>query len=393
MWNVRLARRQVRAFTQFSHPAVVPFVDVGTSGGFHYLAWPMAEGETLEARVAREGKLSAGQAAHVALQVAQGLTASHQHGLFHGLIKPSNIMLGSDGQTRVLDFGIGSLLVENDSQESLVDTMSTSNTLMSGLDCASPESIMEPTNRTPAGDQYSLGCVLYYCLSGQVPFPEGTAVEKMTAHQLKQPRSLKQLVPGLPDGLVAVVEKLMQKSPASRFGGTDEVVEALLPFAADAAPKAPAPRKSGFVQRPQVPQPAARPSPNAATPVPGSTHMNLPALPQQQPVQNFPPAPEPPPPPRPAVPGRNVFHGAQAQATQMMPLPAVPQAGRAAPAAAATQAMYLPPENASGGFTPGWVPEGPRPSRLMPVLFVAAVVAIVAVTYYLGKTYLFPQNG
>ena len=79
-------------------------------------------------------------------------------------------MIGSDGQASILDFGIGSLLAENEG-ESLVDTMSTANTLTSGLDCASPESIMEPTNRTPAGDQYSLGCVLYYCLTGPVPVP------------------------------------------------------------------------------------------------------------------------------------------------------------------------------------------------------------------------------
>ena len=104
-------------------------------------------------------------------------------------------MIGSDGQARILDFGIGSLLVENEG-ESLVDTMSTANTLTSGLDCASPESIMEPTNRTPAGDQYSLGCVLYYCLTGRVPFPEGTAVEKMMAHQTKEPTPITRVRPG-----------------------------------------------------------------------------------------------------------------------------------------------------------------------------------------------------
>ena len=65
-------------------------------------------------------------------------------------------MLGPDGQVRILDFGIGSLLAETEG-ESLVDTMSTANSMASGLDCASPESIMDPTNLTPIGDQYSLG--------------------------------------------------------------------------------------------------------------------------------------------------------------------------------------------------------------------------------------------
>jgi serine/threonine-protein kinase len=233
MWNVRLARRQVRAFSQFNHAAVVPFVDVGTSGGQHYLVWPLVEGETLEAKVQREGKLTPDVAATIVSQVAQGLAAAHAQEIFHGLLKPSNILLGSDGQAKILDFGIGSLLAENEG-ESLVDTMSTANTLTSGLDCSSPESIMEPTNRTRAGDQYSLGCVLYYCLAGRYPFGDGTAVEKMMAHQFNQPTAIREVAPGIPDGLSTVIERLMQKAPDNRYSGVDELVDALQPYAVQA---------------------------------------------------------------------------------------------------------------------------------------------------------------
>ena len=232
MWNVRIARRKVRAFEQCPHPAVVPFVDVGTSGGMHYLAWPLVEGETMDKVVEREGKLSPGQAARFALQTAEGLEVCHQQELFHGLLKPSNLMLGAEGQVRILDFGIGCLLAETEG-ESLVDTMSTANSVNSGLDCASPESIMDPTNLTPLGDQYSLGCVLYFFLSGRYPFPEGTAVEKMMCHQHKQPTPLKELVPELPAELVAVVEKLMAKAPQDRYPDAGAVAEALRPFAAE----------------------------------------------------------------------------------------------------------------------------------------------------------------
>lgn len=248
MWNVRLARRQVRSFGQFTHPAVVPFVDVGTAGGLHYLVWPLAEGRTLEAVVQREGRLSAGQTALIGVQVAQGMHAAHQNNIFHGLVKPSNLMVGSDRQTRILDFGIGSLLVENDG-ESLVDTMSTANTLTSGLDCTSPESVMDPTNRTPAGDQYSLGCTLYFCLTGRVPFPEGSAVEKMMAHQTKEPQAVKEFAPDCPDGLAAVVSRLMAKKPEDRYSGMDEVVEALEPFLAEMAATAAAVTAAGSVAR------------------------------------------------------------------------------------------------------------------------------------------------
>jgi serine/threonine-protein kinase len=234
MWNVRLARRQVRSFSSFTHPAVVPFVDVGTAGGLHYLVWPLVEGTTLEGLVQQMGKLPANLTALYGVQIAQGLTVSHQNNLFHGLVKPSNVMIGSDNQARILDFGIGSLLVENEG-ESLVDTMSTANTLTSGLDCTSPECIMEPSNRTPAGDQYSLGCMLYYCLTGRVPFPEGSAVEKMMAHQTKEPMPIRELAPEVPEGLTIVIRRLMAKDPAGRFTGCDELVEALEPFLGDVA--------------------------------------------------------------------------------------------------------------------------------------------------------------
>lgn len=237
MWNVRLARRQVRAFSSFNNASVVPFIDVGTAGGLHYLSWPLVEGEALDKLVEREGKLAPATAALYGVQIAQGMAIAHQNGLFHGLLKPSNLLIGTDSVARILDFGIGSLLVENEG-ESLVDTMSTANTLTSGLDCSSPESILEPTNRTPAGDQYSLGCVLYFCLTGQYPFPDGSAVEKMMAHQSKEPRPVKELNPDVPDEIVAVIKRLMAKDPAQRYAMMDEVVEALQPFAAE-APRVP----------------------------------------------------------------------------------------------------------------------------------------------------------
>src|SRR5436309_15853982 len=92
MWNVRIARRKVRSFEQARHPSVVPFVDVGTAGGMHYLAWPYVEGETLDKLVQRAGPLSAAEVASFALQIAEGLDICHQHGLIHGLLKPSNLM-------------------------------------------------------------------------------------------------------------------------------------------------------------------------------------------------------------------------------------------------------------------------------------------------------------
>ncbi len=335
MWNVRLARRQVRSFGQFTHNAVVPFVDVGTAGGLHYLVWPLAEGQTLETLVQQHGRLSPQQTALIGVQVAQGLSVCHQNNIFHGLVKPSNVMVGSDNEARILDFGIGSLLVENEG-ESLVDTMSTANTLTSGLDCASPESIMEPTNRTPAGDQYSLGCVLYYCLTGRVPFPEGSAVEKMMAHQTKDPIAIREFAPDCPEAMAQVVARLMAKLPEQRYSGTDEVVEALEPYLGEQtanASAAPSNRQAlvgshssgkqpGLSNGPNRPaanngrgnsyQPAKTPAPNRqnhglqpSTPPP-ATRLHNPTPVPAVPSRNFNNAPKPP--QRNALPSRDSFN-------------------------------------------------------------------------------------
>jgi serine/threonine-protein kinase len=273
MWNVRIARRKVRLFEQCQHPAVVPFVDVGTAGGMHYLAWPLVEGRTLDKIVEEQGKLPAEQAAGYLVQAAEGLEAAHNVDLFHGLLKPSNLMISSDGpnSVRILDFGIGCLLAETEG-ESLVDTMSTANSVNSGLDCASPESIMDPTNLSALGDQYSLGCVLYYCLTGRYPFPDGTAVEKMMAHQHKQPTPVRELNPAVTEEMAAVVERLMQKEPKDRYASCAELIEALRPLAQ--AGGAAVPQRRPTMQMPRVR--LQRPGGEAAPAAPPSVAPDLP---------------------------------------------------------------------------------------------------------------------
>jgi len=311
MWNVRIARRKVRAFEQIQHPGVVPFVDVGTAGGMHYLAWPMVEGVCLDKIIQKDGRMPAERAVPLALQTAEALEQAHQQGLFHGLIKPSNLLLSPEGHVKILDFGIGCLLAETEG-ESLVDTMSTANSVNSGLDCSSPESIMDPTNLNAIGDQYSLGCVIYYLVTGRFPFPDGTAVEKMMSHQHKQPTPVKDLAPDTPDDLVVVVERLMHKTPAGRYPSCTEVLAALRPLATGgpalrrtqtmrALPKLDASR---LPARKEVPLPPPDPDsePESVTqPAPRTLNRPVHALPPRSPSASLPGAPAPASAPRPAA--------------------------------------------------------------------------------------------
>jgi serine/threonine protein kinase len=227
IWNVRLVRRQLRAFTDLeAHPTIVQFLDVGTANGVHYLVWEFAEGEPLSEVISRCGPLDPEQTINLAVQLAEGLALCHERGVFHGMLKPSNILIGPNGQVRILDFGVGALLMENE-DESLMDTMSTANAAVSILDFAAPECTIDPTNRTAASDQYSLGCILYYCLTGQPPFPEGNAVEKLVAHQTQPPPRIQRPDGGVPPALTAIIDRLLQKSPQARFAQTAELHQSL----------------------------------------------------------------------------------------------------------------------------------------------------------------------
>ena len=287
-WNVRLARRQVRSFADLPPNPVVPFIDVGTAVGKHYLVWPFVTGVTLNEIVREHGPLNWQEAARIGLALAQGLQICHEHGIFHGLIKPSNVMIGDDGTVRLLDSGIGALLAEN-ADESMLDTMSTANATASMVDCACPESLTDPSKCSPVGDQYSLGCTLYFCLAGKYPFPDEHLVDKMNAHQERLPPPLSDVRPKIGPQFIAVVDRLMQKAPTSRYRDIGEAALDLaaangLPtngFRGQLAP-VDTPRAADLVQTP----PGQRPAPSQSS---KSQNWRPAAPPPLQPAKTPPP--------------------------------------------------------------------------------------------------------
>jgi serine/threonine protein kinase len=262
------------------------------------------------------------------------------------LLKPSNLMVGAGNQIHILDFGIGCLLAETEG-ESLVDTMSTANSVASGLDCASPESIMDPTNLTPSGDQYSLGCILYFCLTGQYPFPDGSSAEKMMAHQFKEPTPIKELNPEVPADLVEVVQRLMHKSPEKRFASAAEVVEALRPLA-DAPLTSVRPMPRPVAAGRPAPGPRAVPAPENRAPVITAS------TPTPKPKENA------------SLPSRKSVRGA------------------ATPPAATPPVPRKPPESYLEDH-PGrdWMDETISPAAVVGVLAVVVVIAIALFTWVL----------
>jgi serine/threonine protein kinase len=231
--NLKTLSAKVEAMKQVRHPRVSAMMHVGTQRDWAFVVYPYLEGgDKLDAIVKKHGRLAPRQAAQVAQQIASGLQAYHAHGLFHGLLKPNDVVIGSDRRVRLLDFGVGFLLA-CERGKSLLSTTTNGKAMARGLDCASPESIMDPLDRSPAGDQYSLGCILYYCLSGQFPFPDANPVKKMLGHQFEEPTPISELAPEVPEALDEIVMRMLAKRPEDRYAGIDEVAEELQALIAD----------------------------------------------------------------------------------------------------------------------------------------------------------------
>lgn len=230
LWNVKQAKQQVHAFAALpKHPAIVPFVDVDSAAGSHYLVWPFIEGQTLAARVREKGPASVAAALQVMTQAAEGLAVCHAHGIAHGLVNPSNLLIGTDGQIRILDLGVGAILSENIADdESMLDTMSAANATMGMLECCAPETLNSPTLRDPAGDIYSFGCTFHFLLTGQLPYPDGNVIDKVLAHQTAPPPSVRARNPNVPGWIDDLIQRLMAKAPSRRPASMAEVVTKLM---------------------------------------------------------------------------------------------------------------------------------------------------------------------
>ncbi len=217
LWKLLQAKKQGSLFQSLpAHPAIVPPAEIDTANGSHYLGWPFVEGETLESILERSGPLPVADASRLFADVAEGLAICHEAGLFHGLLNPGNIMVGIDGKPRILDLGIGALLAENSDDDSVLDTISSANSALDMMDYCAPETIADPSSRNPAADAYSFGCILYAAFGGVRPFPDGSVVDKMIAHQTRVAEPLRSRNPSIPVGISDLVEYLMDKAPDAR---------------------------------------------------------------------------------------------------------------------------------------------------------------------------------
>jgi serine/threonine protein kinase len=232
-------RREVRVVDRLSHPNLVTAHDADSAGELHFLVMEYVEGETLDCRVARDGSLPVALACDVVRQAARGLEHAHEQGLVHRDVKPGNLILTRAGAVKVLDFGLAQFAAA----ETPVEAPSGSAPLVGTPDYLAPEQARDPAAAGARADIYGLGCTLYFLLTGQPPFPGGTVLQKLLAHQDRPPRPVAELRPDVPAALAALLGRMLAKDPAARPPTAAAVAEELTRLT---APDSVPPRRRGL---------------------------------------------------------------------------------------------------------------------------------------------------
>jgi serine/threonine protein kinase len=212
--------REARSTATLRHPALVDVMDYGVheKTGSAYIIMEYLEGESLDARLEREGRLDPGRAAHIARQIALGMAAAHRAGIIHRDLKPGNVHLGVDPDrpgvdvVKVLDFGIAKL----STSETGAGPTTRTGVVLGTPRYMAPEQCRGGGSIDHRADIYALGCLFYETLCGRPPFPYQWPGELIAAHLGEVPLPPRAWVPAIPPALDALVTRAIAKDPAHR---------------------------------------------------------------------------------------------------------------------------------------------------------------------------------
>ena len=214
-------QREVRLAASLQHPHIVTLLSAGRAGDALYYTMPYVEGESLRARLQREGELPVQDAVRILRELVDALVYAHGQGLIHRDIKPDNILL-SHGHAVVTDFGIAKALSAADETGRLTGT---------GVSIGTPaymapeQAAGDPVDQR--ADLYSVGVLAYELLAGEPPFRGATAQAVIAAHLGRTAAPILEQRPSVPPELAAIISRCMEKRPADRYQRAEELLSAL----------------------------------------------------------------------------------------------------------------------------------------------------------------------
>jgi serine/threonine protein kinase len=224
--SVERFQREVEAAARLSHPHVVTAYDADQADGVHFLVMEYVAGADLSALVRREGPLPVATALDYVLQAARGLAYAHAQGVIHRDIKPSNLLLDPQGTVKILDLGLARFQRDLEAGSD-APALTQTGQLMGTVDFIAPEQAMDTRTADARSDIYSLGCTLFYLITGRAVYPTGSFAQKVVAHMTHAIPSLSDLRDEVPAELDTVFQRLVAKRPEERPQSMEEVIAQL----------------------------------------------------------------------------------------------------------------------------------------------------------------------
>jgi eukaryotic-like serine/threonine-protein kinase len=215
--------REAQAAAALDNRNIVRAYDVDNDGNIHYLVMEYVEGRDLQQMVKDDGPMDYIVAADFIRQAADGLAHAHKAGLIHRDVKPANLLVDQKKVVKVLDLGLARFTA--DDRASL--TVAYDENVLGTADYLAPEQALDSHGVDSRADIYSLGCSLYFLLTGHPPFPDGTLPQRLMMHQKQQPTGIHKDRPDAPQDLVDICSKMMAKKPDQRYQSMNEVSRAL----------------------------------------------------------------------------------------------------------------------------------------------------------------------
>ena len=213
--------REARAMGKIDHPNAVKVYVAESDKGLHYVAIEYIDGKSMQDWMDKLGKLSVGDSLNIVLACADALKHAHDMNLIHRDIKPDNILLTKNGVVKVADFGLAKVI--DDDEMSMTQTGTGLGTPL----YMPPEQARNAKHVDQRTDIYALGCTLYYFLTGKLPFRGDSLVALIAAKETGKFTSARQLNRDVPDKLDLMIDKMMTKSPTSRYQQCDELIRDL----------------------------------------------------------------------------------------------------------------------------------------------------------------------
>lgn len=216
-------RNEAKSAARLNHDNIVQVYHIGEDQGLPFIVFEFIEGVHLRSLVEQKGVLSLAEAISYTFQVAEALAHAQSHNIVHRDIKPSNVVITPGGQAKLIDMGLARL----QRVEPQANDLTASGVTLGTFDYISPEQARDPRNADSRSDIYSLGCTLFFVLTGRPPFPAGTVLQKLLQHQGDEPPDVREFRPEMPEQVSRLVRKMMAKDPRQRYQDPHKLMQAL----------------------------------------------------------------------------------------------------------------------------------------------------------------------